>query len=614
MTINIKKFQPKDIIINIIKDKVAITSFVNFLLKTFIFYSILVSYGASKIVAIHDRLILINFYVYILFIIAFLSFSFIFKNPLRMIILRAADIFYTVLLIGNLWIYRAFNSFVSFHLVDETKNLNNMSSGVFSMFRTVDLTFLALDIVAIIITIVLWREYRVKEKIKGAFRLVFIFSAGLILFLHLIYDFHGNNYDGPDLFKTEFLPFSTMRNLSPLGYLIYDSKEFVVDHLPYKLSAAEKKHIKDWFSFKNENLPDNEYKGIFKNKNLIVIQVESLENFVVNNSYSNQEITPNLNKMLKNSIYFNNYYEQVNNGTSADADLMTNTSIFPVRRGGTFFRFPGNTYNTLPKLLADNAYYSMALHSDHGYYWNVDKALIHFGFDEFKDMESFDKKETFYMGLTDESFFRQVSTKLQQVKKPFYAFTVTSTSHEPFEMPEKFKGLNLPTDFEKTKLGGYFQSVHYADEQIGKFLVQLDKEGILDNTVVAIYGDHNGVHKYFGDQVAKIQPQETWWNNDHKLPLIIYSKNMKAKTIETNGGQIDFLPTIAYALGIDENKYKNTSIGRNLLNTKRNYALLNDGTIKGEETLSDKEKEFVKESFQISDNLLRANAIKDYMK
>jgi phosphoglycerol transferase MdoB-like AlkP superfamily enzyme len=256
----------------------------------------------------------------------------------------------------------------------------------------------------------------------------------------------------------------------------------------------------------------------------------------------------------------------------------------------------------------------MALHSDHGYYWNVDKALINFGFNEFKDMTAFDERDTFYMGLTDESFFNQVSTKLQKVKEPFYAYTVTSTSHEPFQMPDKFKKLNFSDTFAKTIMAGYFQSVNYADRQIGAFVKGLDKAGLLDNTIIAIYGDHNGVHKYFGDQVAKITPQETWWNNDHRLPLIIYSKGMNGKVIATNGGQIDLLPTLAYTLGIDEKKYEKTSIGRNLLNTNRSYALLNDGTIKGQNSLSKKEIDMIKESFTVSDNLVRANAIKDLMK
>ena len=596
------------------KDKMAAFTFAISFLKTMLFYSILVSYGASKIVIIHDKFVYANIYIYVLFILAFMSITYLFINKAHLISLVILDLLYSILLIGNLWVYRGFNSFLSLHLLDETKNLNNMSAGIISMFRRVDLVFILCDIVLIIIAISYRRYYINIGKFKGAFKSVLIFSVGFIFLFHLAYDFHKAPYDGPDLFKTEFLPFSTMRNLSPFGYLVYDSKEYINDHLPYTITEAQKTKIDNWFEFKNEKLSPNKYKGIFEGKNLIVIQVESLEKFVLNNSYENQQITPNLNNMLKNSIYFSNYFEQVSNATSADADLMTNSSMFPVRRGGTFFRFPSNEYNTLPMLLKSKNYYSMALHSDHGYYWNVDKALVNFGFDEFKDMDSFDKSDTFYMGLTDESFFKQTSVLLQKAKKPFYAYTVTSTSHEPFKMPNKFKKLSLSEEFDKTYMGGYFQSLNYTDRQIGAFIADLDKKGLLDNTVIAIYGDHNGVHKYFSDEIAKIKPQENWWDNDHRIPLIVYSKGLKGEEIKTNGGQIDILPTLAYAFGLDENKYEDTAMGRNLLNTNRSYALLNDGTIRGKETLTKKETEFVTESFDISDSLIRANTIKKSIK
>lgn len=596
------------------KDKIAVVTFIISFLKTMLFYSILVSYGASQIVVIHDKFVYANIYIYVLFILAFMSISYLFINKAHLISLVISDVLYSILLIGNLWIYRGFNSFLSLHLLDETKNLNNMSAGLISMFRRVDLIFILCDIVLIIIAVNYRKHYNNVGKFKGAFKSVFIFSVGFILIFHLSYDFHKAPYDGPDLFKTEFLPFSTMRNLSPLGYIVYDTKEYINDHLPYSISEAQKIKIDNWFEFKNEKLSPNKYKGIFQGKNLIVIQVESLENFVISNSYESQQITPNLNNILKNSIYFSNYFEQVNNATSADADLMTNSSMFPVRRGGTFFRFPGNAYNTLPMILNSKDYYSMALHSDHGYYWNVDKALVNFGFDEFRDMDAFDKSDTFYMGLTDESFFKQTSVLLQKAKKPFYAYTVTSTSHEPFKMPNKFKKLSLSEKFDKTYMGGYFQSINYTDRQIGAFIADLDKKGLLDNTVIAIYGDHNGVHKYFSDEIAKIKPQEIWWNNDHRIPLIVYSKGLKGEEIKINGGQIDILPTLAYAFGVDENKYENTSMGRNLLNTNRSYAVLNDGVVKGKETLTKKETEFVTESFDISDSLIRANAIQKRIK
>ncbi len=300
----------------------------------------------------------------------------------------------------------------------------------------------------------------------------------------------------------------------------------------------------------------------------------------------------------------------MNNGNSADADLMINTSLFPVRRGSTFFRFPNNDYNTLPLMLSNAGYSTRALHSDYGYYWNVEKALSNFAFHEFKDINDFDSSDTFWMGLTDESFLDQVKDMAVKEIKPFYYFTVTSTSHSPFEMPDKFKGLKLSEGFDKTYMGGYFQSVNYADKQIGRFIENLDREGVLDNTIIVVYGDHNGVHKYYADEVSKLNNQEPWWDNQGRVPLIIYSKNLDGKEIKTIGGQIDILPTLVYTLGLEKDLYQNAAMGRNLLNTKKSFSLLNDGTIIGRENLSTEDIKHIEQSFDISEKLIRSNYFK----
>ncbi len=103
-----------------------------------------------------------------------------------------------------------------------------------------------------------------------------------------------------------------------------------------------------------------------KGKNLIYIQVESLENFVIGKTVNGKEITPNLNKLVQKSLYFPNTFEQVNEGTSSDADLMVNTSMLPLRQGSTFFRYPNTNYNSLPNLLEGEGYATSAIHPDKG--------------------------------------------------------------------------------------------------------------------------------------------------------------------------------------------------------------------------------------------------------
>ena len=204
--------------------------------------------------------------------------------------------------------------------------------------------------------------------------------------------------------------------------------------------------------------------------------MESLENFVVNQKFQGQEITPNLNKLLKNSLYFNNYHENVNCGTSSDADLMTNTGVYPVRDGSTFFRYPHNEYQqALPKQLEALGYSTYAIHPDKGFFWNVRPALLSIGFQNFYDSGDYDVKETIGLGISDKDYLPQVDAIIEKEKQPYYSFVVTLTSHAPFDLPNKNRTLKLTNGFQKNILGDYLQSIHYTDAALGNFLDELEK-------------------------------------------------------------------------------------------------------------------------------------------
>jgi len=214
------------------------------------------------------------------------------------------------------------------------------------------------------------------------------------------------------------------------------------------------------------------------------------------------------------------------------------------------------------------------------------------------------------MGVTDESFLNKATALAEKDQTPFYYYAVTVTSHVPFVLPAKMKGLKLDAAFDKTVMGAYFQAINYTDKQIGTFIKTLDDKGILDNTVIVIMGDHTGVHKYYEDEVTALPQKQPWWNNDSRVAFMIYDKNLQGKEIKTIGAQIDVLPTIASLMGVDESKYKDTTIGRNLLNTNKGYALLNNGTIIGADKLSKEDIAHIKESFDISDFVTQTDYFK----
>ena len=549
---------------------------------------------------------------YIAFAAIFVSICFLFKNKGKFFSLIIVDLFITLITVMDIWYFRGFQTVPSVMLLKQTANLDNLGDSIFSMSSPYDLLFFV-DFIILIIAFIIFRKSfkNCKSNWKGTLVVLLIsicyigyvpFNVNVLKRENVRNSYLFSNYD----------PTNTVEYFSPIGYHIFDVYNVYKNSKPYKMTAEDEAKIKEYYDFKNENLPDNEFKGMFKGKNLIVIQVESLEDFVINKKVDGQEITPNINKLLNNSIYLPNIFEQVNEGTSSDSDLMVNTSMLPLRQGSTFFRNPATTYNSLPNILEKDGYSTIAIHSDKGSFWNYAQGLNGIGFDKFVDYYSFDRDENIGLGLSDGSYFRQIEPMIKELKQPFYAFTVTLTSHGPFDLPKEYRELKLSPELDENVLGGYFQSIHYTDAKIGMFIESLKKDGLLDNTVIAIEGDHTGPHKYYNSKIESLSNPESWWldNGNHTVPLIIYNPSIK-KPVKDDvyGGQIDIMPTLLYLLGVDNNVYQNTALGRNLLNTKRSYAVLTDKTIKGE--LTDKEKEIVGNVLDLSDKMIRADYFKD---
>ncbi|EKQ50878.1 MULTISPECIES: LTA synthase family protein [unclassified Clostridium] len=549
---------------------------------------------------------------YIAFAVAFISFSLLFRGIGRVVYTIVIDLLLTFLILIDVWYFRGFLTVPSALILTQTANLDNMSGSILSMTSNLDFIFLFDFIILAIYVYISRKSFSNKHKrsIK-TFLCTFILSILYIIYVPISINVF-NNKDVPNAYLfSNYDKSNTARYFSPIGYHIIDCYTVYRDSQPYKLTNQDKADIKELFETKKEDLPNNEYFGMAKGKNLIYIQVESLENFVIGKKINGKEITPNLNKLVQSSLYFPNTFEQVNEGTSSDADLMVNTSMLPLRQGSTFFRYPNTNYNSMPNILETQGYNTYAIHPDKGSFWNYKNGLLGIGFDNFSDYYSFNVDEVIGLGISDKRYFEQVIPMLKKQKQPFYTETVTLTSHGPFDIPEKYRELGLDPELNESKLGGYFESLHYTDKQIGYFIDQLDKEGLLKNSIIAIMGDHTGIHKYYDDTIGQLSHKEDWFLNtgNPTVPFIIYDPSKKqGKTFdEMYNGQIDVMPTLLYLLGVDKDKYENTALGRNLLNTNKSFAVITNGTLKGGENLTDKEKEVYKKSLDISDKMIRAN-------
>lgn len=539
-----------------------------------------------------------------------LSIMFLFKYKGKMWTALIINVIITILFIADIWYYRNNGTFLSIRHLLHPEIFNPIGKNLIN-FRPVDLLFV-IDFIVFFILFKFDKLRKYNDKSRLSLRIlktaiVFSLSALIIFISHYIIDIKGT-IPGQSFLRLSWAPFQTFSDMSPLGYHGFDLKYFVGRNK--ELSDSDINDVQSWINNNKEDIPDNEYFGMLKGKNLIAIQVESLENFVINKKVYGQEITPTLNKLLSGSLYFDNIYEQNNSGTSSDCDLMVNTSIFPIRATSTFPTYPWTKYNSLQNILNNEEYTTISTHAELPGSWNWAEPHKSFGADKLWDINEFNIDEVIGPGLSDESYLKQIANKIKSENQPFYTFIATLTSHGPFEMPEDKKLLNLPKELDDNMLGGYFQSVRYADEAIKLFIEELEKNGQLDNTVLMIYGDHGGVHKFYEEEIKDAPLNENWWQeNDKKIPFIIYNKDLKATTISKAGGQVDFLPTISYLLGVERSKFDNTSMGRVLVNTNRNATILNNGDIMGTPKDENEEKH-LKDVFKIADDIIEGNYFK----
>jgi phosphoglycerol transferase MdoB-like AlkP superfamily enzyme len=316
--------------------------------------------------------------------------------------------------------------------------------------------------------------------------------------------------------------------------------------------------------------------GVHKGSNLVLVQLEATQNFVINLEVGGQEVTPVINQLLKESLYFPNVFQQIGQGNTSDAEFMSNTSIYPMATVPMSKEFSNRALPSLPKLLEEQGYTTMTLHANDVTFWDRDKMYPALGFDTYFDKPAFENDNFNSFGASDKELYRVGLTKLSAAAKkgkPFYAQFVSLSSHHPFKIPEEFQTLDLPEDLVGTELGDYLQALHYTDEALGTLIAGMKAEGLWDNTILAFYGDH------FGLQVAQNDPLEVSAKlgiaydsrlSRFNIPLVIHTPSNKQAVVERTGGQVDILPTLANLLGLNVNSDTFMAFGHDLLNIETN--------------------------------------------
>lgn len=485
------------------------------------------------------------------------SFSFLVKKR-NLYFLIFSIILSSICCINSVY-YNNYNDFASVYLFETMFQAFKLpSEAVTSVFQVSDFIF----IWQILLMIILYRMNKYEKNVINFKRsLLVTFSLFVIILLTCTSnDIYRFTHDWNKSY--------VVRNFGIYSYQVNDIFTVMKKFICPNCGKDEAQVIVDEY-FRNKGTEENEYTNIFKDKNILFIHAESVQQMFLNSEINNQVITPNLNKLASEGLYFSNYYSQESVGTSSDTEFTITNSILPVGTGTVFINYDYNNYQSMIKSFEEIGYYTFSMHGNICEYWNRNQMYQAIGYDRFYCYNDYDLTDQIGIGLSDKSFFSQSADIISDIHNnhdKFYGTLIMLTNHTPFYNDGKveFDVGNM----EGTKIGNYLKLLHYADEAIGEFITKLDDLGVLEDTVIVIYGDHDAkftskqYEEYLGKDIDFYEYEQLT-----KVPLIIWTKDKQVQgEITKIMGAYDVMPTLAnmfdfeyeYALGhdifsIDEN-------------------------------------------------------------
>lgn len=300
----------------------------------------------------------------------------------------------------------------------------------------------------------------------------------------------------------------------------------------------------------NRTTNTNEYTDTFKNKNLIVIMVESGSNILLNEEYY-----PNINKIYNEGWSFKNYYSPRNSCSTGNNELSAMTGLYSIYNSCTANIYKDNTYFESIFNLFRNEGYTVDSYHDHTeqYY---DRRTIHknMGSEKFYNVKDMKLEYSASEWASDAEMMEFYLEKLdeKETDEPFMSWITTVTSHQYYRTSSKYykeyKDL-FPSDY-PSDVKVYMSRLKVVDEAIGILIDGLEERGLLEDTVIALFCDHypyaintNSISNVLGLDV----------DVDHlvdQVPFVIYNKGMESQEFDMYTSYVNLTPTLANLFGI----------------------------------------------------------------
>ena len=480
---------------------------------------------------------------------------------IRLPLSLAADLLLTLLVLTDVLHMRFYSDLFSLHNIGLSSQVADVSESVTALISIKDILYFA-DIP------ILYLYYRVFRRISvhPFFRAVTARRFVCILFLLaasagvIAWRVQSYNRKIRGVLRSMWDRPAVCNNVGAVTYRLADTWNAIRDLAgKQRLRQSDIDRTKALYEAQTSSfrIPAGVF-GTAKGKNLIIIQIESLQQFVIGLRFNGREVTPNLNEFVRGASFAGSAYNQTSSGNSSDAEFLVNAGLYPAAAGVAYTRFAGNSYEGLPKYLREKGYTTVAMHGDKAGFWNRGHMYPALGFERFVSKKDYETDELIGMGLSDGSFFRQSLAMLKNEKQPFYAFLITLSSHYPFNWEALAKRADFSIEgYRDTVVGNYMSAIHYLDREFGSFIAGLKEAGLYDRSVIAVYGDHTAIPRWDAAALSRLLGKDLSkdhvWRDMQRVPLVINVPGQKTLPVSKNNsfGLINLPRTLALLLGFD---------------------------------------------------------------
>lgn len=511
-----------------------------------------------------------------------------------------------VLLVANLMYFRTYYSAIPASSYLEAGNLADFKASVTDSLRWADIV---LPLITIATAVMAFRYKTAKRQpLTAVLKWWAAPLAGFALLLTGVNLCKGGFHKSlRSVRQSAYLCSADAPIFSVFGCIWYDITDAAEPITPEKQAEIER-----WLASQPKHQPADSVTE--KRSNLLIVFAESLESWVLEKKVDGKEITPCLNRLLKekSTLYAPNVLTQVKGGRSIDAQLMICSGLLPLMSGTYSSLYYDNTFYTLQKAMHGLKHSrSYLLTIDKVSTWNQGAVARSFGTDTIISYHDFKMTEAFgtHKRIGDASFFQQCREKIErgEVWKPgesVYMQFVTYSGHAPFKLPDHLRTITFPASIPE-KAADYMTTAHYTDKAIGDFVAYLKTLPQYKETIVVIVGDHEGLASYRQELVGN--PACRGLVSDKQLTPFIVLNSPVGMRYDKFMGQIDIYPTLLNLMQLDA--YRWHGLGQSILDPRKQGVAVGS-VMNVEGTGSDKEVERLKEAHTVSDYMLRYDWLK----